>query len=315
MIVKSLLMQYQCMPFNEKEEFLSALESCLSGRNCFTPDSKIEVCPHCKSYSVRKNGFYKEKQKYKCKECNREFRATTNTCVYYSKRPERVKMYLLCLFEGLSVAKTAVKLKVREHIVFQWRHKILGALGTVNSDVISRDANLIISEFKYSTKGLEKRRVKKELTFSENMLVYGAFFLNEEGDVAINVTGLKKMRPLTLRFVLAPKLNASTVVKYIPENAVTRALKGALCRKEKVEAFPNSAFIGECGPDALKLWMTRFRGVASKYLQNYLNWFLFHRCYESPRQLLQKIITRKLTGYDVYSQYKKCRDLHAFKGI
>ncbi len=47
---------------------------------------RITECPHCRSENIIKFGYYKNVQRYRCKECGKTFSNKTNTSFYYSKK-------------------------------------------------------------------------------------------------------------------------------------------------------------------------------------------------------------------------------------
>lgn len=246
----------------------------------------------------------------------REFRLSTNTCMYYSKKPERIRKYLECMIDKMSVSKTAEVMSVSERIVFQWRHKILEALSGIQTTVFTGRVTLGVSDFKYSTKGLEKRKrtASQKIIYDTNPLKI-ALLINSEGDISMDVCNQGKLVSRKLRKKLAVKIDGADLLTTKRNNCITRAVRFLIHKHEKVNDHDeiNKALFYD--DKSIKLWLTKFRGVASKYLQHYLNWFVFLWCYESPRQILQKVKRFRESGFNIYSAYKHLRDLHAFVEI
>lgn len=91
-MLKTFTAQFDRLKDHEKKEYLSKLEACILGKNPFSTNEGIYQCPHCQSKRIRKHGYYKSTQKYKCNICLKEFRASTNTSAYYSKTREESKV-------------------------------------------------------------------------------------------------------------------------------------------------------------------------------------------------------------------------------
>lgn len=53
-------------------------------------------CPNCNSQKIVKNGFVKEKQRYRCNDCKKNFRPSEP--ISYNKEKQAIQLYL----EGLS---------------------------------------------------------------------------------------------------------------------------------------------------------------------------------------------------------------------
>lgn len=96
-------------------------------------------CPCCHSKHIVRNGHRKEddKQRYLCRECGKSFTADTNTVVTGTRKKIKVwEKYIECMMLGLSVRKTAEMCGIHRNTAFIWRHKILDALRKRNADVV-----------------------------------------------------------------------------------------------------------------------------------------------------------------------------------
>jgi len=75
----------------------------------------MESCPNCKSYSFRKDGIVKQKQRYLCKECKYRF------TVDHLGKPDKIKREALILYlEGLGFRSIGRVLKVSHVTAFNW---------------------------------------------------------------------------------------------------------------------------------------------------------------------------------------------------
>lgn len=96
------------------------------------------VCPNCGSIHVRKNGTVRHKQRYGCCDCNRSFGDTTGSVRYKSKHNrETWESYLESFAMKLPLRETALKCGIALSTAFFWRHKILDALcANLNSHIL-----------------------------------------------------------------------------------------------------------------------------------------------------------------------------------
>ena len=91
--------------------------------------SKGEVCPHCQSNSIVKNGKLKYKQRYLCKTCNKSFNDLTKSALSCTKLPlEKWIEYVKGMILGLSIRKNAKNIDVCVKTSFYMRHKILDCI-------------------------------------------------------------------------------------------------------------------------------------------------------------------------------------------
>jgi len=96
------------------------------------------VCPHCGSIHVRKNGTVRRKQRYQCRDCNRSFGDTTGSVRYKSKHDRKTwETYLGSFAMKLTLRESAQKCGIVLSTAFFWRHKILDALcNDLNSHIL-----------------------------------------------------------------------------------------------------------------------------------------------------------------------------------
>lgn len=120
---------FQNLSPDEKQEFLILLSSDLSkDEQHFTLDesrfSDGLYCPHCGcTEKINKNGKYKDKQRYLCKNCGSSFMASTKTILHCTKRSLSTwRKYINCILDGLSIRKSSQLCKISIKTSFFWRH-------------------------------------------------------------------------------------------------------------------------------------------------------------------------------------------------
>lgn len=68
--------------------------------------AKGKKCPHCQADKVVRNGKYKGKQRYVCKNCNKTFGDFTNSIVSNSKKTsDKWLNYIKCMIRGIPYVK------------------------------------------------------------------------------------------------------------------------------------------------------------------------------------------------------------------
>ena len=80
--------------------------------------SKHVCCPYCHSNSIIKNGKYKEKQRFICKTCFKNFNSLTNSPISMSHKPEKWPLFIECLIKGLSLRSSATEIGVSHVTLF-----------------------------------------------------------------------------------------------------------------------------------------------------------------------------------------------------
>lgn len=224
-------------------------------------------CPCCNSQSFRKHGHCLGIQRYRCKKCGRCFKETINTPLHWIHNKQKMIEYAGTLPEHLSLFKTAMKIGISVSTSFSWRHKILSSFITLDIPPASSPAGACQITMPRSYKG--KRTVpNKPAPASRTVLVTDAREIPCLQILPDKCTAVKASQ------ILGLSLSPSGSIACQPAHLLTRAVQMAdrpiiehrtLRKKLVVKAVATQTKI--------ELWMVRFHGVATKYLQQYWNWF------------------------------------------
>ena len=109
---------------------LSMLHGCFGERQESIEAVKVSHCQRCNSEHIVKYGKDKNrKQRYKCKNCGIVFYADSFTVTSKTRHDmETWKRFVELLLSRASLAKCASACKISVQTAFTWRHKILNAL-------------------------------------------------------------------------------------------------------------------------------------------------------------------------------------------
>jgi ribosomal protein L37AE/L43A len=61
------------------------------------------VCPHCESEQVRRHGVYRDRQRYRCRDCRKSFNDATGTPLAGTHLANKWMDYIECMVEGKSL--------------------------------------------------------------------------------------------------------------------------------------------------------------------------------------------------------------------
>jgi len=248
-----------------------------------------ERCPHCKSKSYVANGHLKGVQRYKCKECGRYFNESTGTALEGLHKKGKLSKYLWCMFMGYSIRYCAKETGISIPTSFNWRHKILRSL----SEIPDNDFRFVCESddifFLYSEKGNRhlnrkpRHRGSKASTAGiTNDHVAVIVTCDRVGDQAMKVSCRGRISTKDVEEALGGKIHKDTVFCTDSHRSFS-----AFARKEQLEH--HKIKVGSRGytkdqvyhvqtvnskTSRLKTWIRSFNGVSTKYLQNYLNWFI-----------------------------------------
>lgn len=94
-------------------------------------------CPHCQSYRVVKNGHKDGRQRFICKDCKHTYTWTNNTILYGMKISyDTLLKYCDCMMYKMTIRQCATCCRISKSSSFDWRHKILDALQNMHNEVV-----------------------------------------------------------------------------------------------------------------------------------------------------------------------------------
>ncbi|MGL5417640.1 MAG: transposase [Clostridium sp.] len=226
----------------------------------------VEKCPHCLGEEVKKYGFYKEKQRYKCKGCGRVFTVRTETLYHWSKKLEKnIKSYIKLMYEGRTIREIAKAMNITIVTAFLWRHKIMAILHESN------EKNLLVGScegFDYVTRK-NLKGVKGGSKFKGYVQIIIAFDDNNRGRANIINNEDFGLRITKERMLKMLDKDASIFITYnnfmrIASEKINKGKKNKNKRRHM-----DRAVIGRA-----RKWIAKFNGVSTKYIERYLSWFI-----------------------------------------
>lgn len=252
--------------------------------NIYSNVIKVEHCPWCGSKRFIKHGKYKYTYRYRCKECNRTFLPSTGTSLHYLHKKEVFIEYAESLkLNGMqSIKEMSNRFGIAILTSFDWRHKILMSI-PVNEDIF--DKELLCSEiwFLYSQKGRrgvansrgEYSRLKKNENYKAKVLSVSDNKTEEMKFATIGPIDSKKfIRALGNRaqylqqIIFTEKRLYKSFKKESDIKYSIRYTKKIFKEEEIIKYFREKN-------NQLRNWINCvLRGVSTKYLALYCNYFL-----------------------------------------
>lgn len=292
-LLKELSKKEQVILLNELRAELSVIQIAKKNRSSSSNPialKGIEIhgntdCPNCKSSKVVKNGKRNNIQKYKCKSCSDIFTASTGTCMHKVKKTEKFEAYKTLMFtEYLSLKEMAKAIGISSQTAFDWRHKILGGLkqedtkfeGITEMD----DVWFLYSQkgrkgLKYSReRGGSKRRGDND--FQTKLLITR----DRNTNIDMSVTCIGRIKEADIANKVGGKFSSNCTLVSDKHSSIAafarteqlnhvsfKAKKHTATKEHHVQTVNNNAARIKAIVDH------RLRGVSTKYLQSYVNWF------------------------------------------
>lgn len=254
------------------------------------------ICPHCNSSNIVKNDHTKTKvQTYKCNDCKKRFNDLTGTVFSGTHLTyEQIEIFIQCFNNKTSLRKTAKKMGVSKNTVFLLRQKQLDSLkkirtnvilsGEIESDEFYRSINL------KGTKPDKMPRASKPRTSNGTSTrginrhkVCIASAIDGNDNMFIEIIGKGPITSEMVEKSLTPKIND---VKKIITDCKSSYEKEAKSNNWNLIQVKSNCYIDSEGnslsninslQSGLSTFLSIFRGVSTKHLQGYLDWYIFDK--------------------------------------
>jgi transposase-like protein len=243
-------------------------------------------CPHCAGREIIAWGRANGLTRFRCKSCGRSFNALTKTPMARLRKRELWIDHARAMIESRSLSKTADLCGVHPTTAFRWRHRFLGSPATDKpralTGIVEADETFLLESFKGRRSDLPRKPRKRGGSakhpglYQENIPV----LIARDRKGATFDAVLPQVDSVSIGAALAGVVTC--------ENHLVcdggRVL-AAFARKAKI---PLHAVPAPGKPTAeaphlhinnvnayhgrLKQWLSRFNGVATKNLPNYLGW-------------------------------------------
>lgn len=280
-------------------------------------DSIIVECPYCKQTDIFKNGKHKGSQRYKCKSCNRNFKAATGRAFYGIKKKVKFAEYKsIMIKEGLLPLKQmSSRLGISIQTAFDWRHKILSSIntGTQNFDGITEIDDIWFLYSQKGRQGLEYSRKrggskrKGDNDFQVKMLVT----MDRKQSTDLSVVRIGRLKSSDIKRKVGEKVSKTATLVSDKHSSIS-----AFAKRNNIEHinFKASEHIADSQhhvqtvnnlASRIKGKLNHsLRGVSTKYLQNYSNWFQFYESNKNSDDIVaeaDKILSKNYDAWNVFT--------------
>lgn len=255
------------------------------------------LCPHCHSSKIIKNGHRKQDhvQMYECKDCKKGFNALTGTVFKNSHLTyEQLEIFVQCFIDKISLRKTAQRMHVDKNTVHFLRLKLLEALkdirnntkltGQIEGDEVYKSINLKGTKPENMPRFSKPRQSKGTTTrgvSKHKVCIISA--IDETDNFFLEIAGTGPVTSDMIKECLVSKIeNLNCLITDCKSSyeSVAKEHNWNLIQVKSgghVDEFGNSLANINSIHSGLSTFISRFRGVSTKHLQGYLDWFAFDK--------------------------------------
>lgn len=258
-------------------------------------EREFVYCPKCGSIHIKKNGKYKDRQLYKCKDCNKKFNELTNTPFHHTRlNYKQMETAYECLVDKLPIRKAAKKIGISTRTAFVLRFKLITCLKEIrNKEKLTGNIELDEYYLSVNLKGTKPDKMpriskprKKHGTGNSGISKHTICItsgIDENDHILLEVAGAGNVTSDMIRNTIASKVeNAEKVITDCKSSYESIARENQWNLKQvKSKCYVDSegnnlANINSLHSE-LTLFLSKFHGVSTKHLQEYLDWFAFSK--------------------------------------
>ncbi|MGR5096971.1 IS1595 family transposase [Vibrio maritimus] len=249
-------------------------------------EQTVTDCPHCHAMNFIKHGVTaKGIQRYRCKDCKKTFCSLTGTPLFKMRMEDKWLAYVSMMWDGVPLRKIAARLRITLRTAFFWRHRFLKMPNQNQpasfTGIIEADEAFLPESFKgrrqmpresrkrgggkvplvpflvsyqrgdqYTFKVMD-RNTKKNLSDAITPLLTDGCCLCTDGNLSY----------VSIVSDLDIKLDHKRII------ALDGRVIDGIYHIQHVNSFIAN----------FKEWLSRFKGVGTFYLPNYLAWHIWMR--------------------------------------
>ena len=292
---------------------------------------QVRCCPKCGKSHFILNGKRKGIQCYKCKECGRSFSEFSNTTISYIKKKDKLKLYILLMLRGASLDLCSKTLHISIQTSFDWRHKIISALGKYVPKEYHGITEMISIEKSFSRKGqgAKSRKIGKKEKITDPATNKKAESQEKEEYKPLSLVAISdRTSRFEIRIIQQGELEMEQLKKQL-DKKLNNVKKLCLDEHGILQEFAGkkriSYFVYQEGKKSkgrnkyyntenvenryikLNRFLERFHGVSSSYLQNYLNWYMMMDWIMYKIDSSSEMIEKSMAVPKGKELYKKCK--------
>lgn len=284
-IREQILSLFEKLDTSERLPLLEEIQSKCTINAINEKDAPVISCLHCDSKLFVRNGKRGNIQKYKCKSCCKIFTSRTGTPYHKIKKLDKFEAYKALMFEGyMPIKKIASRVGISVQSAFDWRHKILSG---INDERVKFEGITEIDDiwFLYSQKGRKglnysrKRGGRKgagDNDFQAKLLITS----DRKTNTDISLVRIGRIKKSDIERVITGKLSKECTLVSDKHRSISCFAKSEGINHVIFKSSDHTAG-GEYHVQNVNNMASRLksivnhslRGVSTKYLQSYANWF------------------------------------------
>jgi transposase-like protein len=301
METKKFIKQFATLSYVEQEALLNQLKNTLSESKPILEHKKLNSeCIYCKSVNVYKHGkAVNGGARYRCQDCKKSYNVLTGTSIHYVKKKQLWDRFIGLMLDSKSIRHIASELKISTKTAFEWRHKVLGSFEEIFVKNFSGEVEIDPIYFRFNQKGRKKKLIDTGRKYrgisNQQATVLFTMDRNKVYDFELVKFGKLNQKDLE-QFVDIKKFDKvktiysdseKSLMKYFAKQNLSHKTFVASENHGKGKLHVNTL---NNTKKRLSGWIDyNFNSVSTKYLKNYISWFVVLEILKKKRDKTGKV--------------------------
>ena len=317
-VITEILELYYKLSIAEQSELRIKLSNDSYGDEISAPVQSC--CPHCTSSRIIHYGSVKGSKRYKCNDCKRSFGNYSHTIYSGIKKKDKFLLFKnIMLTEGAIPLRTMCKrVGISVQTSFDWRHKLIVSLYDSDSKLTNEVQidDIWVSYSQKGRKGLKysKKRGGNKKAGDNNYQVKVLIATNKDTTI-MKVARIGRLTKSDIDDSIGHRIEKET--KLISDShpsiigfAKDHNIKHVHFKSKKhlAETGENVQFLNSQASRLNTMINGVFKGVATKYLQNYANWnsFIETNKFKDVNKVATMTILKDKNGWMKFINTERC---------
>lgn len=239
------------------------------------------ICPECGSEDISRNGHTPDgKRRYVCRECGRSFTILTNSIFHSTNKSfDAWASYLVMMTYNVPLEMTEEIEGISHPTALLWRHKIFETVNGYQDRLVLHGRVWLDETYVYDSRILHEDGFKKKRGLSKDLICI-VVAIDTNGNAYAVICGHGKPSATRIYKAMKDHIKPGSTIVHDGERAHNYLIQRLRCKNEKYIADNSPEYLKEMALINnmcawLKRYLYRFIGMDLKYLQSYLNWFVY----------------------------------------
>lgn len=310
----NFISQFKSLNYKQQRDLLNQLQTALSSSRPVLEHRHINACPYCESEKLYKHANYTAGgTRFKCASCFKTFNEFTGTSIHRVHKKDLWDGFIRLMLQSKTIREICAELKIARQTALDWRHKALSAFNALYTKQFKGVVETDDTYFRFNEKG--KRGVVKydrKLRGISNQQVSVMVTADRYKSIDLSVIKLGRITTSALEKKLnLDRFNKSNIIYSDNSRIIKNFFRDldiqheTFIAKKKYNGKVHVQNVNNL-TRRLKDWIKfHFNNVSTKYLHNYLNWFMMLEVLKGQTNAEDKMWDYLMLNNDGYNNFQK----------